>query len=133
MDILKKIGNFFTTAEPIDLVILAVLIIIPILALIILIVSMVKGARRRRAEKESAELEEPLVFSQENPSTATLSKDTDRVFVYVPQSQPQPKVQQKTKISIKNMDKADKSLLAATAIFCIGLGVMIQRAFLKNK
>lgn len=130
MDILKKIGNFLTTTEPIDLVILAVLIIIPILAIIILIATAVKSAGRRRAEKESAEAEEPLVSSQET-SIATLSQDTDRVIVYVPQ--PQTKAQKQTKVCVKHLKKADKSLLAATAIFCIGLGVMIQRAVSGNK
>ena len=130
MDILKKIGDFLTTAAPVDLVLLVVLLLVPILAIVILIVTAVKGAKRRRAEREQAAIEEPLVASQELPA-ATLTKETDRVVVYAPR--PQTKAQTQTKICIKKLKKADKSLLAATAIFCIGLGVMIQRAVSGNK
>ena len=131
MDILKRIGNFLTTTDPVDLVILVVLVMIPILAIVVLIAAGVRGAKRRRAEKESAEDEKLVVTPTQEPTAATLPRETERVIVYVPQTQTQP--QKKTKVCIKKLKKADKSLLAATAIFCIGLGAMIQRAMSGNK
>jgi hypothetical protein len=130
MDILKKIGSFLTTTDPVDLVILAVLVLIPILAIVVLIAAGVRGAKRRRMEQESVEDDRLVVAPSQEPTAVAAPKEIERVIVYVPQ---QPKEQKKTKVCIKKLKKADKSLLAATAIFCVGLGAMIQRAMSGNK
>ena len=169
MDYLKHFWNFITDAEPVDLVILAVVILIPVVALIALISSAVNGAKRKKAEKESA-AEEPVAKVEKKipapaaapapapahtdstpatPAAATApvaapapapvaravapapTQEAHRVTVYVPEVQP--KEQKRVKVCVKNLKKADKTLLAATAIFCVGLGAMIQRALTGDK
>ncbi len=126
----QRISTFLTTAEPLDLVILAALIIIPILAIIVLIVAMANGAKRRNADKE---LSEDTLLPAETEIAAPMqtSATGERVIVYVPQTPAQAKTP--VKVNIKKLKKADKSLLAATAIFCFGLGVMLQRAMSGDK
>ena len=90
-------------------------------------------------EADASEVSAPVAAPVAAPAPAPVARavapaptqEAHRVTVYVPEVQP--KEQKRVKVCVKNLKKADKTLLAATAIFCVGLGAMIQRALTGDK
>lgn len=137
MSILEKIGNFFSATSPVELVVLAILFLIPVLAVVVLIVGLVNAAKRRREEAAvSEEADEPEEQESAVEPYRSVSKTeasrSQTVMVYVPEASDRPSPKRE-RVSVKYLKKADKTLLAATAIFCIGLGAMIHHAVSGNR
>ena len=139
MSILEKIGSFFSATGPVELVVIAILFLLPVLAVVVLIVSLVNAAKRRReeAEAESEMPREPEESEQAvkpyRPMGVQGEAVTPRyVAAYVPRESER-QAPPRTQISVKHLKKADKTLLAATAIVCIGLGAMIHQAISGSK
>lgn len=152
MGFFQKIGQFFLNCTPGEIVVLALLILVPILSIILLIVSAVRHARNKRAEaREEAEAAaptaDPTAYSvngcQAMPMPIWIAPAQTQASAPVAPSvpyEPQPaKVTErvvervKVKVNVSKLNKVDKSLLAATGIFCLGLGVMIARAMSGDK
>ncbi len=161
MGFFQKIGQFFLDCTPGEIVILAFLALVPILSIILLIVSLVRrGKNKRLAAEEAVENASvgtaaytpdggqaipmpiwiaPPQFSAPTQASAPVSNPIPQQYSTVPY-EPQPvKVNErvvervKVKVNVSKLNKVDKSLLAATGIFCVGLGVMISRALSGDK
>ena len=139
----EKIGNFFETCSPSDVVMLATLFLIPVLVVILLIVTIVRHARskREKAEMEAYSVVEEVPVEEETPVSAepapvaAPAADPAPAPVHHVAHAPAEKTPERVKVKVRvtNLKKADKYLLAATGIFCIGLGAMIQRAMSGDK
>ena len=138
-----NILDFFKSCDAGDLAMLGALILIPILAVILLIVSIAKASGRRKnaareaaaepaAETTAVPVAAPEPVAQA-PAPAPVAEQPCRQQVVCYQPGPvQPAERVKVKVRVTNLKKADKYLLMATGAFCIGLGIMIQRAMSKD-
>ena len=128
----EKFGNFIANCSETDIVMLATLILIPVLAIVLLIVTIVRHVRGRHEEEEEAEVlpvENEVVEPEEEAEAAPVQP-----VVYArPVQQVSVPERVKVKVRVTDLKKADKYLLMATGIFCVGLGAMIQRAMSGDK
>ena len=121
-----KVVDFFKNCDATDLVMLGSLILIPVLAVILLIVSIAKASKRRKAAAE-----EPEEVVVEQAASADAEPLPQPRVAYQPQPV-KPVERVKVKVRVTNLKKADKYLLMATGVFCLGLGAMIQRAMSRD-
>ena len=131
MEGFDKVVNFLKDCTPPELVMLATLILIPVLVIILLIVSLVKHSHRKSEESEVFAENEIEQAQMDEP--ADVAAPTPAAVPYEPQVQKAAPERVKVKVRVTNLEKADKYLLMATGIFCVGLGVMIQRAMSSDK
>ncbi len=150
--IINNIVNVFKSGNIKDIVIFCSIMLIPVLVLILLVILAKKHAKQARKQKKAAQNEPievlepvatqapvthqsapvaqapatPVVVHVHEPAPATQApaarepipvRTTERVVEKV-----------KVKVNVAKLSKLDKSLLAATGIFCIGLGAMLQRS-----
>ena len=121
-----KVVDFFKNCDATDLVMLGSLILIPVLAVILLIVSIAKASKRRKAAAK-----EPEEVVVEQAGSADAEPLPQPPVAYQPQPV-KPVERVKVKVRVTNLKKADKYLLMATGVFCLGLGAMIQRAMSRD-
>lgn len=151
-----------TPGEIVVLALLVCIPILSIILLIVSIVRHAKNKRRDAKEAVEAETA-PVVptaygdFGQAVPMPIWIAPTQVQVPTQapapapapVPESQLQPPVapyepqtvkvtervveRVKVKVNVTKLNRVDKSMLAATGIFCLGLGVMISRALSGDK
>ena len=127
----EKFGNFIANCSETDIVMLATLILIPVLAVVLLIVTIVRHVRGRHEEEEEAEVL-PVENEVVEPAEAEAAPVQPVVYARPVQQVAVPE-RVKVKVRVTDLKKADKYLLMATGIFCVGLGAMIQRAMSGDK
>ena len=147
MGILKN----FAACTPLEQAMILAIILIPILVIIVAIVAIVRSRKNKKAIAEEAAVvsEEPYPY-EPAPAPAPVAVVNDGYMEDDRKDKKSRKARKhqnngrtvdvvvrrevvKTRICVKKLSKLDKSLLAATGIFCVGLGAMIQRAISGNR
>ncbi len=121
MTIWEKITNALSTWAPMDVLIVATLVLIPLITVVLILVTIANGKKRKKL-KTSEAVEEPIAAS--TVVAAPVEKKERRVR-HITTNAPQ---RVKVRVRTKNLCKVDRSLLVATGIFGVGLGMMIHRA-----
>ena len=151
-EIINNIINVFKSGNIKDIVIFCSIMLIPVLVLILLAILVKKHSKQSRKQKKAAQNEPievleptvtqapvvhapaavqapaaapaPVIVHVHEPAPAAPAareaipvRTTERVVEKV-----------KVKVNVAKLSKLDKSLLAATGIFCVGLGAMLQRS-----
>ena len=117
---LDRILDFLRNCSATDLLFLGTLILIPFITIVLIIVAIANGKKRKVAKAEDA-----VAVEEVAPVEETVETKEHRVR-YITTAKAPEKV--KVKVRVKNLCKVDQSLLIATGIFGVGLGMMIHRA-----
>ena len=116
---LDKVLEFLRTSSSTELLMLGTLILVPFITIVLLVIAIANGKKRKAAKTEepvaevAAPVEEPVETKEHRVRYVTTAKAPEQV---------------KVKVRVKNLCKVDQSLLIATGIFGVGLGMMIHRA-----
>ncbi|MBE6633391.1 MAG: hypothetical protein E7620_03490 [Ruminococcaceae bacterium] len=108
--------NFTAT----DWVLLGALILIPLITIVLVIVAIVNGRKRKVAEPVAEAAVEAPAEAEEKAEEPKPKK-----IRYITTNAPE---RTRVRVRVKNLCKVDQSLLVATGIFGVGLGLMIQKA-----
>ncbi len=149
--IINNIVNVFKSGNIKDIVIFCSIMLIPVLVLILLVVLAKKhakaGRKQKKVKNEAIEVLEPVAAPAPVVQQAAPAAQAPATPVVVHVHEPAPAAQAsvahqpipvrttervvekvKVKVNVAKLSKLDKSLLAATGIFCVGLGAMLQRS-----
>ena len=117
MTIFEKITNALSTWAPTDVLIVATLVLIPLITVVLILVTIANGKKRKQLEASGA-VEEPV-------AAATPVEKKELRVRHITTHAPE---RVKVRVRTKNLCKVDRSLLLATGIFGVGLGMMIHHA-----
>lgn len=136
MAIFEKIGSFLSESSVAELAVLAVALLIPILALILLIVSLARLGRERREAREDATVS--LVDERAFEESCVAGSRGAELPIRESDGKKSPSHERcvervRVRVQVRKLNRVDKELLAATGIFCVGLGFMLRSAIRKKK
>ena len=136
MTVFEKIQSFLAESSAAELAVLAVALVIPIIALVLLIVSLARLGKDRREAREDAavSLADERAFEESRVAGAggrelPIREDCPKKSV----SNERCVERVRVKVQVRKLNRVDKELLAATGIFCVGLGFMLRSAIQKKK
>ena len=114
--------NFTAT----DWLILGALSLVPLIAIMLVLVAIFNGRKRRSKDVPA---EETAVAAVEAPAETEEKEEAEepktRKIRYITTNAPE---RTRVRVRVKNLCKVDQSLLIATGIFGVSLGLMIQKA-----
>ena len=120
MTIWEKITNALNTWTPMDMLIVATLVLIPLITVVLILLTIANNKKRKRM-KDSGTAEEPVAATVVAAPVVKRERRVRHITTNAPQ-------RVRVRVRTKNLCKVDRSLLVATGIFGVGLGIMIHRA-----
>ena len=142
MTVWEKIADFFANCTSTDWLILGAIVLLPVIVIALVVVAFVNG-KKHRNDSDAPAVEETPILKVAPAVEEAPAKPAKRKAEPAPEPVEEPKKEHKiryvttklpgeqvrVKVRVKNLCKVDQSLLVATGMFGVSLGIAIQRAF----
>lgn len=126
MTVWEKIADFFANCTPTDWLFLGAIVLIPVISIVLLIVGAVNRKKQKKLKGKAEETVAEAVVETADP--IVVEEPKKRTVRYI-NTRINPTEQVRVKVRVRNLCKVDRSLLVATGIFGVSLGMAVQRAF----